>query len=186
MLGIQEVEKGMILNINSIPHLVVDREFYKPGKGSAVYRVKLKDIKGEKILHQTYRSGDKVEEVQVDTNTMQFLYLDGEDAYFMNPETFEQSSIGLEKIPGRKDYLHTEGKYIFITYEDEVLSVRIPLKITLEVVDTKDVDPGNTANNATKEAELETGLKVQVPLFMKTGDRIDVNTESGSYVSKVN
>lgn len=186
MIPVSNIEKGMIINYNGKPNLVIEKTFYKPGKGSAIYRTKLKDIQNGKIVPVTYRSGDKVEELQVETKTMQFVYIDGNNAYFMDPETYEQEPISLDLIPDRADFLHTEGHYVFVFFEGRVMTVNMPPKLTIAVSDTVDAVKGNTANNATKEAVLETGAKIQVPLFINTGDKIVVNTENRSYYSKAN
>jgi elongation factor P len=178
------IVRGMFILFNKEPHLVVDREFYSPGKGGAFNRVKLKSLKTGKIISQTIKTNEKVEEIDVETRTMQFIYVDGNDAYFMDPKTYDQISVPLSLIEGGSDYLHADGKYVTISYEGEVLSVQLPSKLTLVVTETTDATRGNTANNATKEAVLETGARVQVPLFIKQGERIIINTQTETYVGK--
>ncbi|MEI7578876.1 MAG: elongation factor P [bacterium] len=179
------IHKGMFILYNKQPHYIVEREFYKPGKGGAYNKLKLKNVDNGSILAITMRSEEKVEEIDVSTRTMQFLYCDEDKAYFMDPVTFDQVDVMLEMIAGGTNYLHTEGKYIISYYDEKPITVQVPLKLTLAVVDTAPGgDRGNTATNATKEAVLETGVKVQVPLFVKVGDRIIINTETNTYYSK--
>lgn len=178
------IVRGMIIKINEEPHLIMEREFYKPGKGNAFNRTKLKNLINGKIFTQTYKSGEKVDEVDVESKSMQYLYSDGTEVFFMDPVSFDQMSIQLEQIPGGTDYLHTEGKYIMMFYEGKAISVQPPIKISLRVTETSGAVKGNTAGNATKEAILETGAKVQVPLFIKEGDMVVINTENGTYDSK--
>jgi elongation factor P len=104
----------------------------------------------------------------------------------MDPVSFDQIDVPLDQIPDGHDYLHAEGKYILLIYEGKAISVQLPLKITLEVTETGEGAKGNTATGATKDAIVETGLKLQVPLFIKNGDRISINTEYGTYYSKEN
>ena len=178
------IVKGMFILYNKEPHLVVDRVFYSPGKGAAFNRTRLESLKTGKIVSQTFKSNEKVEEIDVETKTMQFIYVDENNAFFMDPQTYEQISVSLDVIDHGTNYLHTDAKYVTINYEGEVLSVQLPGKIILQITETSDASRGNTATNATKEAVLETGAKVQVPLFIRQGEKVIVNTESSTYVGK--
>lgn len=178
------IARGMYVMFNNEPYVIIDKEFYSPGKGAAFNRTKLKSLKTGKIINQVFKSGEKVDEIVVDTKTMQFIYIDGDKAYFMDPQTYEQIFIPVSVIDGGTTYLHPDAKYVTISYEGEVLSIQLPKKIVLQVTSTSGATKGNTATNATKEAEFETGLKIQVPLFVKEGDKIEINTEMNSYVSK--
>jgi len=178
------ITKGMVVMFNNEPHIILDKVFYAPAKGASFHHVKFKNIKTGKIITNKVKSVEKVEEIEVDTKTMQFLYSDDKDAYFMDPTTFDQIAVPLEQIPDKTNFLHTEGKYILLIYEGRAISVQIPLKITLIVTETGSGVRGNTATNATKEAIMETGVKIQVPLFVKIGDKISINTETGTYYSK--
>ena len=180
------ITRGMVIMYNNEPCIVIDKEFYAPAKGASFHRTKIKNIKTGKIISHTVKSVEKVEEIDVDTKTMQFLYSDDTYAYFMDPVSFDQIEVPLEQIPSGTDYLHTDGKYVLLIYEGKAISVQLPLKIILAVTETGEGVKGNTATNATKEAIVETGLKVFVPLFVKIGDRISINTESGTYYSKEN
>ena len=179
-----EITKGMIVLMNNEPHIVIEKEFYSPGKGGSFTRTKFKNIKTGKIINQTIKTGEKLDQLEIETKTMQYLYADEKEAYFMDPTSFDQLTIPLDMIEGGTDYLHTEGKYIIIIYENQAISVQLPSKIALLVTETSDAVKGNTSGNATKEAIVETGAKVYVPLFIKTGDKIIVNTETRLYVGK--
>ena len=181
-----ELRRGMIIAFNNEPHLLIEKEFYSPGKGGAFTRTKLKNIKTGKIVTNVFKSAEKVDELDIETKTMQYLYEDGKDAYFMHPETFEQINVGLDMIDKGKAFLHTEAKYILIIFEGMAISVQLPPKLGLQVIETGDAVKGNTSGNATKEAILETGYKIYVPLFIKQGEKIIINTETGQYVSKEN
>jgi len=179
------IAKGMYVMFNNEPYIIVEKEFYSPGKGAAFNRTKLKNLKTGKIISQVFKSGEKVDEINVETKTMQFIYVDGNEAYFMDPTTYEQVSVSIDSIAHGADYLHTDAKYVTISYEGEVLEVQLPAKITLTVTETSSATRGNTATNATKEAIMETGAKVQLPLFINVGDKVTMNTETGTYVRKV-
>ncbi len=186
MADTTEIRKGMIIRFNNEPHIVIEKEFYSPGKGGAFNRCKLKNIRTGKFVNQVFKSGEKVEELDVQTRNMQFLYADDSSGYFMSPETFEQITVSLDLIPGGTDWLHADAKYVMTIFEDEVIYVQLPAKISLIVTETSDAVRGDTATNASKEAILETGVKVQVPLFIKQGDKIIINTDTGTYFSKDN
>jgi len=181
-----ELTRGMIILYNNEPHVLIEKEFYSPGKGGAFTRTKLKNIKTGKIVNQVFKSNEKVDQLDVETKTMQYLYSDEQDAYFMDPDSFEQLNVPLEMIDRGTDFLHTEAKYIIIIYENQAISVQLPSKIALVVTETADAVKGNTSGNATKDAVLETGAKVQVPLFIRQNEKVIVNTETGLYVSKEN
>ena len=181
-----DLRRGMIIAYNNEPHILIEKEFYSPGKGGSFTRTKLKNVKTGKIVNNVFKSGDKVDELDIETKTMQFLYADEKDAYFMDPESFDQLSVEIAMIDHGLGFLHTEGKYIVITYEGNAISVQLPGKIALLVTETSDATKGNTSGNATKEAILETGFKAFVPLFIKQGDKVIINTETGSYFSKEN
>jgi len=184
MAGTTDLYRGMIIEYNGEPHILMEKEFKAMGKGSAFNRCRLKNIKTGKFFEAVFKSGEKVEELDVETRTMQFVYIDGSDAYFMDQETYEQTSLPLNSIPGGTYYLHTEAKYIMSFYNGEIIYVQLPQKLTLVITDTFDAVKGDTATNASKEATLETGAKVQVPLFIKRGDKIIINTETNTYFSK--
>jgi elongation factor P len=182
-----EMRKGMVIMYNNEPTLVIEREFYKPGKGGAFNRTKLKGLKSGKIVAVTFRSGDAVEEVEVQTRNVQYSYHDEENVYFMDPETFEMLTIAMDMVEGGTDFLIADGKYSAMFFEEEAISLMLPPKVTLTVTETAEGgDRGNTSGNPLKDATLETGLVIKVPLFVNTGDRIIINTETREYVSKDN
>jgi elongation factor P len=179
-----DIVKDMVIKFNNDPHIVLEKEFYSPAKGGSFTRTKLKNLKTGQLIRHTFRTGEKLETLDIETKGMQYLYADDNNAYFMDPKTFEQISMPVESVPGKTDYLHGEAHYLVLIYNDEPISITIPSKMTLKVAETSAGVRGDTATNATKEAKLETGLTVQVPLFVKQEDKIIVNTETGMYVSK--
>ena len=166
------------------PHIVLERQMTSQGRVAAFKKTKLKSLVTGKVLDQTFKSTDKVEEIDVQTKTMQYIYVDGNEAYFMDPNTFEQISVSLDLIDGGTSYLHPDAKYVMMFYDGNPLSVNLPPSITLEVTKTTGAVKGNTATGATKAATVETGYEIQVPLFIEEGNRITINTDTGGYVEK--
>lgn len=179
-----EITRDMVIKYNGEPHLIVDKEFYAPAKGGSFSRTKLRNLKTGQVINRTFRTGEKFEEMEVDTKSMQFIYSDENSAYFMDPESFEQLPVSLSRIPGRTDFLHTEAKYLALVQDGEIISIQLPPKITVKVTDTTHSVRGNTVTNTMKEATIETGAKVHVPLFVNVGDKVIINTETGKYFSK--
>jgi len=187
MATTSEVKRGMIIMMNNEPTLIIDREFYKPGKGGAFNRLKLKGLKSGRIVNQTLRSGEMVEEVEVNSRNVSYSYSDADNAYFMDPVTFDMITVSMNLIEGGTNFLMPDAKYIVQTFEEDPIALQLPAKITLIVTETASGgDRGNTSGNALKEATMETGVVIRVPLFVNTGDRIIINTETGEYVSKDN
>lgn len=167
------------------PHIVVDKTFVSPGKGSAFYRTKLKNIKTGNVLEFTFKSGEKLEEAPVEVNELQYLYPEGETLNFINPRTYEQFTLPKE-MAGSFFPLMKEGEsYQVYVLDNQAIALRPPLKVFLKVTHAEAGAKGNTVSGATKEVEVETGYKVLVPLFIKEGDTISINVESGNYVERV-
>ncbi|MBD3280969.1 elongation factor P [Candidatus Dojkabacteria bacterium] len=178
------INKGMYVLYKGEPHIVLERQMTSQGRVSAFKKTKLKSLVTGKVLDQTFKSTDKVEEIEVETKTMQFIYVDGDSAYFMDPNTFEQIPVSLELVDGRTSYLHPDAKYVMMFYGGRPLVVNLPPSITLEVAKTTGAVKGNTATGANKAATVETGYELQVPLFIAEGDKIVINTETGEYIEK--
>jgi elongation factor P len=166
------------------PCAVVKCEFYFPGKGSAFARTKIKNVKTGNVYEYTFKSSDMVEAVDVDTTELQYLYADGDLYHFMNPRTYDQFEIPKSIFDGKEVYLLPEMKMFFNYYEGEVIGVRFPLKVTVKVTEAQEAVAGNTVNAPKKSATIETGVEVMVPLFVKQGETIIVDTETGEYVSR--
>lgn len=181
-----DLYRGMIIKWNGQPHIMVEKEFAAMGKGSGFNRVRLKNIKTGKFFNEHITSGVKVEEIDVTTKNVQYIYVDGNSAVFMDPESYEQISVSMDMIQGGTDWLHGDAKYVAQIYEDQVINIQLPPKMTLEIIETYDAVKGDTATGAKKDAKLETGVTVKVPLFIKQGEKIIVSTEDGSYFSKAN
>ena len=163
---------------------VVEFQHVKPGKGGAFVRTKLKDIKTGKIIDETFNSGHKLEFIKVEAKQMQFLYVDGESHVFMDNETYNQINIQSNLIGGSVNFL-TSGLNVDLLFDgSNVLDVRMPAHVVLEVSETEPGFKGNTATGATKPAKTETGYILNVPLFINEGEKLRIDTRTGEYVER--
>ncbi|MFH1781258.1 MAG: elongation factor P [Patescibacteria group bacterium] len=185
MIEPNQFEKGMAINYKGEPHVILEYEFYKPGKGGAFTRTKLKNLKTGATVSNTFPSGERVEQIDVQYLQVSFLYDDDENCYFMD-ENFEQFQVPNSIVSDRKKYLKEEGKVDGIFIEGDLTDVRLPKNMKFKVTEAPEGVKGDTANNPTKQITIETGAILNVPLFIKKDEIIVINTENGEYVSRVN
>ncbi len=181
-----DFRNGMCIEVDGQYYFIVEFLHVKPGKGPAFVRTKLKNVTTGRVIDKTFSSGVKVDEVRIERRPFQFLYKDEMGYNFMNTETFEQVSLPAEQIEG-VDFLK-EGEMVDVQVHadtDTILTVELPSHVVLEVTYTEPGLKGDTATNALKPATLETGAEIRVPLFIDTGDKVKVDTRSGSYVERV-
>jgi elongation factor P len=164
----------------------VEREFHNPGKGTAVARIKMKSIKDGSVLTLTVPTQQEVEDAHVDVKTCQYQYADQDFYHFMDGETFDQYEVPLADHPDTKFYLKDGDNYDLTIWEDAVIDIKIPYKVVFTVAESENYVKGDTVSGATKPVTTETGLTVRVPLFIKQGEKILVNTETNEYVERVN
>jgi len=163
---------------------VLEFQHVKPGKGGAFVRTKLKDIQTGKIIDETFNAGARIEIIRVEVKPMQYLYNDGDFFIFMDNKTYDQITVSESIINRRKDFL-VEGMNVDLLFDSqEILDVRIPAHVVLQVTDTEPGFKGNTATGATKPATLETGFIIQVPLFVSSDDKIKIDTRTGQYIER--
>jgi len=186
MIKAGQLSKGMFIRFKDDPYLVAEREFVNPGKGSAFVRLKLKNVKTGQVMRETIKSQDQVEDILVENRDAQYLYEDGEDYHFMDSETFEQFTIPIAGLEDRKNYMKEGEVYQVVDWEGQPLDILLPLKMVFEVRDAQEAVKGDTVSGTTKTITIETGAEIKVPIFIKEGDRILVNTEGGEYVERVN
>ena len=160
-------------------------EFYSPGKGSALMRVKLKNVITGKNIDFTYKSNEQVETVDVESVEMQYLYKDNENLYFMNERNYNQYTIPRSVVGSVADFLKDGERYFVYLYNDKPLTMRPPMSVRLKIVETEDAAKGDTVSGAKKPAKVETGVTVMVPIFVKVGDTITINPETGAYGERV-
>jgi len=178
------ITKGMYLDFKSQPYMVTKTTFVSPGKGSAFMRCRLKSVKTGQTVEFTYKSNEMVEELDVQTQRMQYLYHDADEVVFMNERTFEQASAPTKLLEDKLDLLTSAVEVYVLFYEDKAIGASLPTKIKLKVVKADHAVAGDTVGQAKKEVELETGLRVMAPLFVKVGDILIIDTDSKQYVSR--
>lgn len=184
MISTSQFRKGMYILFHEEPNMIIDFNFVSPGKGSAFYRTKLKSLYTGKVMEFTYKSGEKVEEVLVETHEAAYSYFDGSNYVFIEPRTYEQYSVPVEVVGDDKVYLKEELLYRIKFYNDNPVGISLPKTIAFTIIEAENSIKGDTATSATKSATLDNGVKVQVPLFLKVGEEILINTETGEYVSR--
>ncbi len=181
MVSTNDFKTGLTIEYEGNIYSIMEFQHVKPGKGSAFVRTKLRNLRSGAVIDKTFNAGINIDQAQIDKSQMQYLYANGDTHVFMNNDTYEQIEIHKSQIENELYYL-TEGMTInVISYQSEILGVELPDKVVLEVVETPGGARGNTASNATKEALTNTGLRLLVPLFVETGDRIVVSTSTGKY-----
>ena len=186
MATTSDIRNGLCIKYNNDIYKVVEFLHVKPGKGPAFVRTKLKSVTNGKVIDNTFPAGRKIDDVRVETHKFQYLYNDGDTYHFMNEQDYSQ--IQLQKNALDVPELMKEGEVvtIIINSEDDMpLSVDMPASVLLDVTHTEPGVKGNTATNATKPATLETGAKINVPLFINEGDKIKVDPEKGNYIERV-
>ncbi|MBA5791478.1 elongation factor P [Flavobacterium sp. xlx-214] len=186
MASTSDIRNGLCIKFNNDIYKIVEFLHVKPGKGPAFVRTKMKSLTSGKTLDNTFSAGHKIDVVRVETHTFQYLYNEGSDYHFMNNETFEQ--ITLEKNILDAPELLKEGTNVMVQINTETeapLSVDMPASIVLEVTYSEPGVKGNTATNATKPATVETGAQINVPLFINEGDKIKIDTATGSYIERI-
>lgn len=176
-----DLKKGTVCQIDGKPYRVVEYGQKVLGRGGSIVNVKLKNLLDGSLIPKTFKGQDKIEPAEVNNKTVQYLYKDGDIFYFMDPESFEQFELSIDIVDAAADYLKEGGDLTLQSFDGRVINVELPKNIYLEVTYTEDVVKGDTTSNVLKDATLETGKVVKVPAFIKTGDVISVDTETGAY-----
>jgi elongation factor P len=179
-----DLKNGMSLNLPEGLYTVVEFQHVKPGKGGAFVRTKLKNVRSGQVIERTYRADEKLDQAIIDKRDMQFLYRDGTDYIFMDTTTYEQIQIDPDVLSGAVDYLKESDEANIQMYEGEIVGVELPASVELTVSDTEPGLQGDRVSGARKPATLQTGLVVQVPLFVNPGDAIKVDTRTGEYLTR--
>lgn len=186
MIGVTELRAGTVFEEAGNLYIVLSYEHIKMGRGSANIKVKVRNIRQGSTTEKGFTNGARVNNVQVFKRDVQYLYKDGESAYFMDPNSFEQISIPLSLIGNDSVYLK-EGENFNVSFLDkEALALNLPPKMDFVITDADPGVKGNSASNIYKDATLDNGLKTRVPLFIKIGDRVKIDTRTGEYSQKVN
>ncbi len=179
-----DLKNGMCLNLSDGLFQVQEFQHVKPGKGGAFVRTTLRNLRSGAVVDRTFRAGEKVERAYIDKRAMQFLYKEGTDFVVMDNETFEQLNIAKETMADAGNFLVDGATVSLMMYGDEVVGTELPTSVELEVSETEPGLQGDRVSGARKPATLETGLVVQVPLFVEPGGRIKVDTRTGEYLTR--
>lgn len=185
MPAANDIRRGQVIKFNGEPHLVMETQHRTPGNLRAFVQVKMRNLRFGKALDQRFASTESIEVLPTDRRTLEFSYADRGTFSFMDPESFEQIELTESQLGDVKNYLAPGGKVEVLFVEERPLSVDLPSTVALKIVESADGLKGDTASNVQKPARLETGLTVQVPLFIKEGEVIRVSTADGSYLGRV-
>ncbi|MGI5911728.1 MAG: elongation factor P [Syntrophomonadaceae bacterium] len=185
MISVNDFKTGVTIEIEGQAWQVVEFQHVKPGKGAAFVRAKLKNVKTGGSVERTFRGGEKVPRAHLDRREMQYLYKDGDDYVCMDNENYEQITISAEAIGDGVKWLLENMNIQVLLFQGNIIGIELPNFVELVVVDTEPGVKGDTATGATKNATLETGAVVQVPLFVNTGDKLRIDTRVGQYMERV-
>ncbi|MBW1964838.1 MAG: elongation factor P [Deltaproteobacteria bacterium] len=184
MYDSSDLRKGLKIAIDGEPYVVTDFQFSKPGKGQALYKTKLKNMVTGYTVDRTYRSGDKFESANIDEVHMQYLYRDNEGFHFMNTNTYDQVALTNDHVGEAKSFLMENMEVDILFFQGAPIDISLPTFVELEVTESPPGIRGDTATGATKSATLETGHEIQVPLFIKQGEVLKIDTRTGEYVER--
>ncbi len=180
-----EFKSGLKIMINGDPNNIVENEFVKPGKGQAFNRVRVRNLLTGRVVEKTFKSGETVEVADVFETPAQYLYNDGEDWHFMQPESYEQYAISKEAAGDAVFWMQEEGMCVLTLFNGEPISVTPPNFVEMQIVETDPGMRGDTSGGGGKPAKLDSGATVRVPLFVQEGEIIKIDTRTGEYVSRV-
>lgn len=185
MIDVNDLRPGVTFEIDGEVWIVISFLHVKPGKGSAFVRTKIRNIETGNVIERTFRAGEKVKEAYVERKEFQYMYNDGTIYYFMDNKSYEQIELPEEFIGDEKYYLKEGMNIQVLYYKDRAIGVELPNYVDLEIIETEPGFKGDTAQGGSKPAILETGLKIQVPLFVEKGEIIRVDTRTGEYLERV-
>lgn len=184
MISVNDFKTGMTIEVDGNLFQVIEFLHVKPGKGAAFVRSKLRNLRSGAVVDKTFNAGEKVEKAHIDHKTMQYLYSTGDEYVFMDNETYEQLELAKKQIEFELNFLKENMEVKIMMFGSEVLGVTLPDKVELQVIQADPAVKGDTATNAKKTVELETGFKVQVPMFIEEGEVLIISTLDGKYVSR--
>ena len=184
MINVNDFKTGMTIKVEGNIYTILEYQHVKPGKGAAFVRTKMKNLRTGSTIEYTFNSGVKCETARIERKPMQYLYNSGEDYTFMNMQDYSQVEIPKSTLGDDVKYLKENLDLDITFYEGEVLGITLPDKIEMEVIHTEPGVKGNTSQSALKDAELETGYSIRVPLFINEGEKVIISTKDGKYVSR--
>lgn len=184
MLSVNDFRTGVTIELDGDIFSVIEFQHVKPGKGAAFVRSKLRNLRNSNIVDKTFRAGENVKRAHIENRQMQYLYASGSEHTFMDTETYDQISLPSSQIEWELKFIKENMNVNISSYNGEILGVSLPANVELKVTETEAAVRGNTAQGATKNAVLETGLAIQVPMFVNEGDMLLIDTREGKYVSR--
>jgi elongation factor P len=185
MIDVNDLRRGVTFAIENDLYRVLEYAHHKPGRGNATIRVQVRNLRSGSTREMTFTSGDRVQDIRLDTRMVEYLYADGEFLHFMDIETYDQPQIGQDTFGDDALYLIENLQLKLSFYEGEIIDYELPTTVEHQVVESEMAVAGDTVSGASKQIVTQTGLKVQVPLFVNTGDTIRVDTRNGTYVTRV-
>ncbi|GAB6929853.1 elongation factor P [Paenibacillus sp. JCM 10914] len=184
MISVNDFKTGLTVEVDGDIFTVLDFQHVKPGKGAAFVRSKLKNLRNGNTVEKTFRAGETIGRAIIENRGVQYLYASGQEHVFMDNETYDQFSLTSEQLEWELNFLRENMNVHIISYQGEILGINLPNSVELKVVETEPGIKGNTATGATKNAKVETGLNVQVPLFINEEDVLLIDTREGKYISR--
>lgn len=185
-MSTNEIRGGVKVEVEGQPYVIVSNEFFKPGKGQSINRIRMRHLLTGRVIERTYKSGDKLDLADVSEAPMRLLYREADGAIFMDEKNYEQIKIPLESIGDNVQWLLDDNLYQIIFYNGNPVSVEPPIFMEMVIIETAPGDRGNTASGRVlKPAIVESGAKVQIPIFVDQGEKIKIDTRTGEYVSRV-
>jgi elongation factor P len=185
VIDVNELRKGVTFTMDGELYKVLEYQHHKPGRGKATIRTTLRNLRTGATVQQNFISGDRVEDIRVERRGVQYLYTDGDLYHFMDTETYEQTALSAATLEEQIPYLKESMELVLSTFEGEAIDIELPTTVDMEVIEAELAVAGDTATGTLKKVTLETGMEVQVPLFIEVGDTIRVDTRSGKYVTRV-
>jgi elongation factor P len=186
MLNFNEIKTGRVIKVNNEPYIIIKTDHHKMGRGGAVLKVKCRNLLNNNVLERTYQGAEKAEEAETETKKANFMYKDKEQAYFMDNKNFEQFDLPLSDLGDSAQFLKDGTDVDVLYFEGRPMSISLPIKMEFKVTSAPPGVKGNSAGNVNKQVEIETGAKINVPMFIDEGDIIRINTDTGEYVERVN
>jgi len=185
MYSTSDFRRGLKIEVDGTPYSIAEFQHVKPGKGGAFVRTKLKNLLTGGVVDKTFRAGEKVEKPDLEEKTLQYLYSEGSQYYFMENETYEQTFLTQEQLGDNKSFLQENVTVAILYYQGKPIGVELPIFVELEVTKTEPGLRGDTASGGSKPATLETGAVIQVPLFVNEGEKVKIDTRTGEYIERV-
>lgn len=186
MLNFNEIKTGKVIKVNAEPYIIIKTDHHKMGRGGAVLKIKCRNLISGSIQERTYQGAEKAEEAETETKKANFMYKDKDEVYFMDNTNYEQFNLPLEEIGEAAMFLKDGTDVDVLYFESKPVSISLPIKMEFKVVSAPPGVKGNSAGNVNKQVEIETGAKINVPMFINEGDIIRINTDTGEYVERAN